>query len=900
MMPRKTDAPNLIAVIMPEGVLQLEWEPAEEAFGKSRQILQEELFRHFETAGDSWLLKLGFTDKKIPLSPSVSYWRELATQFTRQLIGTPDLEDLRDKIDLEFAAADIEGWLDRAPMMTGLDYLSADLLVRFWDRLHGAWRSAIQGHDGTVADFVRKYSPKSHLVGRIFFHMVENKDAAIPFAFLATYSTRLNKQGVSKHVPLKYALQEFAGNRAKLLDLLATVHEAAKTSTVLGQMLSSGGIFQPLAWSSEQAYRFLKDIPIFEAAGILCRIPNWWKTGAPRISLDLQFGARKPSFVGMEALLSFKAGLLLDGEPLSEEEIQRLLDQSEGLAFIKNRWVAVDPEKLKTVLAAHEKAEKMAIDGLSWLDAMRLQMNPEKMLGTEAAGPEILSVSHGQWLSKVMGQLREPQAIKALRPGKAFKATLRDYQQVGLNWLGLLHSLRLGACLADDMGLGKTIQVLALLNWIYGAKNRSETARPASLLVIPASLLSNWIAEINRFYPTLNFLVAHPGMHPKGELDRADTSLIEKHDFVITTYALAGRYEFLKNHAWYYLILDEAQAIKNPGTKQTRTLKQYNAQNRLILTGTPIENRLSDLWSLFDFINPGLLGSAAEFKRFAKTLDRDRSRYGILRQLIRPYILRRLKTDKQVIRDLPAKVEMKTYTDLSAKQVVLYKQLVGNLAKNLEEKDGMQRKGLILSALLKFKQLCNHPDQYLGGNGYGEAESGKFGRLREVCRTIREKRERVLIFTQFKEIIDPLCLFLAEVFHRQGVFLHGGVPVKKRKAVIDEFQGENYVPFMVLSLKAGGVGLNLTRANHVIHFDRWWNPAVENQATDRAFRIGQKKKVLVHKFIANGTIEEKIDSMIEDKQQLSADVIAAGREDWITEMDNEKVMEMFRLSLPER
>ena len=899
-MPRATTGLNLIAVIMPEGALQLEWEPTDSAIGKSRKLLQEELYQQFESGNDSWLLKIGFADRDVPLSPSMSYWRELAGQFTRKLIGTPDLETLRGTIMLDFTAEDIESWLNRAPVMTGLDYLDANLLVQFWERLHAAWRSAIQAHDGTVAAFIKKYSPKSHLVGRIFFHLVENKDSAHPFAFLATYSTRLNEKGDSKHVPLKYALQEFAGNQPKLLELLATVHEAAKTSPVLEQMLSSGSIFQPLAWSSGQAYLFLKDIPAFEKAGILCRIPNWWKTDAPRISLDLQFGNRRPSLLGMDALLAFDAGLLLDGEPLSREEIQQLLAQSEGLAFIKNKWVAVDPEKLKAVLTAHEKAAELAEKGLSWLDAMRLQMNPEKLLGKEAADTEAFTVSHGQWLSEVMGKLREPQTLEATRPGRNFKATLRNYQQVGLNWLGLLHSLRLGACLADDMGLGKTVQVLAFLNRLYGMKTNSRAVKPASLLVIPASLLANWTAEINRFYPGLRFLVAHPGMHPKEKLESADSCLIEKHELVITTYALASRYDFLKNHDWYYLILDEAQAIKNPGTKQTRTLKQYKAQSRLILTGTPIENRLSDLWSLFDFINPGLLGSAAEFKRFAKTLDRDNSRYGILRQLIRPYILRRLKTDKHVIRDLPDKVEMKTYTDLSSKQIVLYQQLVDRLGKTLAEKDGMQRKGLILSSLIKLKQLCNHPDQYLGGNGYGETESGKFGRLREVCRTIREKRERVLVFTQFKEIIDPLCGFLADIFHHPGLFMHGGVPVKKRKAILDEFQGEKYVPFMVLSLKAGGVGLNLTRANHVIHFDRWWNPAVENQATDRAFRIGQKKKVLVHKFIATGTIEEKIDLMIEEKRQLSEEVVAAGSEDWITEMDNRKVMEMFRLSLPEQ
>lgn len=896
-MAGKATERNLIAVLVPDGGLQLEWETADGAIGKSRTLLQDELYQCFVSDHEGWLLRLGLADAKVALSASMSYWRAFAGQFTRRLIRTPDLETLREGLRLELTADDMASWLSRAPMMTGLEYLDDALLANLWARLHAAWRSAMRAHDGTVADFIRAYRPSAHLVGRIFFHLVENRDAAHPFAFLATYSTRLNQAGDSRHVPLKFALQEFAGNQARLLELLATVHEAAKMSTVLEEMLSSGNIFQPLAWSSGQAYLFLKDIPVYENAGILCRIPDWWKAGGPRISLDLKFGTRKPSLVGMDAILSFNAGLLLDGEPLSREDIQRLLAQSEGLAFIKNKWVAVDPDKLQKILAAHEAAAKMADAGLSWLDAMRLQLNPERLLGDAAATVDPVSVSHGQWLADVLQKLRDPQALRAIRPGRTFKARLRKYQQTGLNWLCLLHSLRLGACLADDMGLGKTVQVLAFLNWLYAAKKGLKARRPASLLVIPASLLANWADEIRRFYPDLSFFIAHPGMHPQKELAHGGKGLIEAHDLVITTYALAGRYRFLQDHTWYYLILDEAQAIKNPGTRQTRILKTYTAENRLILTGTPIENRLSDLWSLFDFINPGLLGSAAEFKRFAKTLDQDRSRYGTLRQLIRPYILRRLKTDKTVIRDLPDKVEMKVYTDLSAKQIVLYRQLVGSLEKALADTDGMQRRGLILSSLMKLKQLCNHPDQYLGGNGYPEAESGKFGRLRDISRTIHEKRERVLVFTQFKEIIDPLCHFLADIFHHPGLMIHGSVSVKKRKAVVDEFQAAPYVPFMVLSLKAGGVGLNLTRASHVIHFDRWWNPAVETQATDRAFRIGQKKNVIVHKFITTGTIEEKIDLMIEEKRQLSEDVIAAGNENWITEMDDTRVMDMFRLSL---
>jgi len=345
------------------------------------------------------------------------------------------------------------------------------------------------------------------------------------------------------------------------------------------------------------------------------------------------------------------------------------------------------------------------------------------------------------------------------------------------------------------------------------------------------------------------------------------------------------------------VILDEAQAIKNPGTQQTKSVKILNSQNRIIMTGTPIENRLSDLWSLFDFLNPGLLGTAKEFGTFASNVKKTHNGYSRLKKIISPYILRRLKTDKSVISDLPEKVEMHTYAGLSKKQIVLYQNTVCELTKRLETVEGVQRRGIILASLMKFKQLCNHPDQFLGTGGYEEADSGKFLRLREICETIYEKREKVLVFTQFKEITGPLHAFLKTIFERDGLVLHGSTAVGMRKKIVEQFQGSEYIPYMVLSLKAGGVGLNLTEANHVIHFDRWWNPSVENQATDRAFRIGQKKNVIVHKFITKGTIEEKINDMLREKTKLTADVIQVTGEAMITEMDNKELVDLFKLTL---
>ncbi|UCF95025.1 MAG: DEAD/DEAH box helicase, partial [Desulfobacterales bacterium] len=750
---------------------------------------------------------------------------------------------------------------------------------------------------GTVAEFIRAYSPDVHLVGRVFFHLVENKDNNYPFAFLATYSTRLNKQGKSRHLPLKYALKEYENNKDKLLELLTTVHAAARQSPLLENLLDTGDLFHPLSWSAAEAFAFLKDIPIYENSGILCRIPNWWKGRPSRVAINISVGDAQPSFVGMDAILNFKVQLVLGDTEISAAEAQRLLQASEGLALIKNKWVAVDPAKLRQTLDAYERAQQMiAADALSLKDALRMQLTPEKLLDRDGAAIDC-RVSNGEWLETVIKKLLNPDLVAAVKPGRAFKAQLREYQQKGLNWLFFLHSLQFGACLADDMGLGKTVQVLAFLQILKSAFKKTAVGPQASLLVVPASLISNWVDEIGRFTPVLKYLVAHPGVNSGVQAETPAKHTLDAFDLVITTYALAQKYKWLQSHRWNYIILDEAQAIKNPGTKQAKALKNFACRNRIVMTGTPIENRLSDLWSLFDFLNPGLLGSAKEFKQFSKRLHDDPTGYAGLRRLIRPYILRRLKTDKAVISDLPDKIEMKTYAALSSKQILLYRKLTEEIRATIERTDGIQRKGLILASLMKFKQLCNHPDQYLGTGGYAEKESGKFARLREICETIYAKREKVLLFTQFKELTDPLAEFLENIFERSGLILHGSIPVGKRKKIIAQFQSPAYVPYMVLSLKAGGVGLNLTAANHVIHFDRWWNPAVENQATDRAFRIGQQKNVVVHKFITQGTVEERIDLMLEQKTHLAQDVIVAAGESWITEMKNEELWDLFKLTL---
>ncbi|MGH7073727.1 MAG: DEAD/DEAH box helicase, partial [Stellaceae bacterium] len=497
------------------------------------------------------------------------------------------------------------------------------------------------------------------------------------------------------------------------------------------------------------------------------------------------------------------------------------------------------------------------------------------------------------WLAETLKALRAPDG-RGIDPGPALNGTLRPYQRVGLKWLHLLSGLGLGACLADDMGLGKTIQVLSLLL----ARQRKDGHDRPSLLVAPASLLANWVAEIERFAPSLKAGIIHPSAMTADQLKEITPARLREFDLAITSYGSLLRIPALTETLWQFVVLDEAQAIKNPNAKQTRAAKALKGAARIALTGTPVENHLGDLWSIFDFINPGLLGTARQFTTYTRNLaERAHNPYGPLRELVRPYILRRMKTDKTVIADLPDKTEITAHCMLSRKQAAIYAQTVSDLAKRLEDSAGIERKGIVLTTLMRLKQICNHPSQWLNDNVWAEEDSGKLGRLREIAEVVAARQDKMLVFTQFREMTAPLQNYLAGIFGRSGVVLHGGTAVKDRKTLVRSFQEDEAVPFFILSLRAGGSGLTLTAASHVVHFDRWWNPAVENQATDRAFRIGQKRNVLVHKFVCRGTVEEKIDAMIENKKSLSNELLSGTGEINLTEMKNDEILRLVALDL---
>ena len=835
------------------------------------------------------------------MAPSAAYWREFARLYLGRLCHVPPGSNGRLAAIDPPEHGELGTFLLSVPPMPGAEYVRAEVLQDLWRTLDDWTRRSIQETKGGLSAFLSTHAPQWHQVGRVCFHLAENKrNPDYPFAFMATYTPSLSKGDRAQYLPLGRALDEYAGakNKPVLVKLLSPVNEAAKRSDFVRELVESGEVFHPQAWTPEEAYRLLKDASLLDESGVLMRLPDWWRK-RPRPKVSVTVGEKSKGRLGMDALLSFNVGLAVEGEPLSEKEWGKLLEGTDGLVFLKGRWVEVDREKLDEALAHWKAVEGLAEDGaISFIEGMRLLAGASADLsgdGDATNTSEWAFVKPGDWLKERLEGLRDPAVLADWSPGKNLHATLRPYQEVGAGWLSFLSELGIGACLADDMGLGKTIQVLALLT-----SGRKKTRRP-SLLVLPASLLSNWKAEIARFAPKLVARYVHPSETPKDRLAEMAANPEESLagvDVVLTTYAMLSRQTWLLEVDWNHVVLDEAQAIKNPGAKQTKTVKKLKGRSRIALTGTPVENRLSDLWSLFDFLCPGLLGSATKFKGFVKSLqERETAQYAPLRNLVRPYILRRLKTDKTIIADLPEKTEVRAHCGLSKRQAAVYQKSVRELAEAIKTLDGIQRRGLVLAFLMRFKQICNHPSQFLGDGEYAPKDSGKFSRLGKICEEIASRQEKALVFTQFREMTDPLAEFLGGVFGRDGLILHGGTPVKKRRSLVEAFDREDGPPFFVLSLKAGGTGLNLTAASHVIHFDRWWNPAVENQATDRAFRIGQTRNVLVHKFVCQGTVEEQIDKIIEEKTALADELLEGGAEKLLTEMSDEELLSFVSLDV---
>ena len=707
--------------------------------------------------------------------------------------------------------------------------------------------------------------------------------------------------------------------------LLAELGRAARLYPSLEGALGDGNPIQ-MRIPTRSAYEFLREIrPILIEQGFAVEAPDWWDSPTARLGAKLRLestgadpfagganGAASAS-MGLGTLVRYRWEISVGDTTLSLHEFEQLAAKRAPLVKVNGRWVEIRPEDVQAAIKfirENPGGDIRIAEALRMAYASDLRQTGIPVVGLDATG----------WMQAFLNSESAARQFEIVQAPSTFHGTLRPYQVRGVSWLAFQEHLGFGVCLADDMGLGKTVQLLALLAYerelaagrigINGMPLEAGQPQQApirvvapTLLVVPMSVVGNWIHETARFCPSLRVLVHHGTDRSLGEEFVSRTS---QSDLVITTYALANRdKEHLAKIKWERLVLDEAQYIKNPQSKQAQAVHAIDARSRIALTGTPVENRLTELWSIMDFLNPGYLGPPSAFRqRFGVPIERyhDRRRAEQLKGLIRPFVLRRLKSDPNVVADLPAKVESREFTHLTGEQASLYEQCVRRMLHQVDEAEGIQRRGLVLAALVKLKQICNHPALALkegvvgmGGGPVDPARSGKCIRLLEMLEEVLSEGDQTLIFTQFREMGAILSPMLAHHTGKQVLFLHGGTTQAQRQQMIDTFQrGDGAHPILILSLKAGGVGLNLTAATHVFHFDRWWNPAVENQATDRAYRIGQTRTVQVHKFVCRGTLEERIDQMIESKTELAANIIGAG-EAWLTELDTRQLRDILTL-----
>lgn len=918
---------NAIAV-GPSGRLRLIVEQDLPASTLSEALLRQ-LQQELTGSNAAGLVTLASSSWPAELPATFAFWRNWGRIFFRSVCSSEEEPGQSWRSLACPSDEDLSVLVSSAPPMVGLEYVTVPLLQQSWhDLCEYAASSAVAEAGGPLA-WLQRLNPLAHLVGKVTFHLAENKrDPDRPFAFLATFAHKVSAQAKPQHRPLADAVKQSVAesDRDQLQRLLEPVRRAAEKSTFVAELLKSKRLFAPQAWSAQEAYRFLQESPLMEAAGVVIRLPNWWaarRTTRPQV--QVRIGEKEPSALGLNGLVDFDAHVVMDGAELTPEELNRLLAESPGLTLLRGKWVEVDQRRLKEALDHWRSLRSSNPQGLDLVEGMRLLAGATIIPGEEP--DEVVAdwsaVVAGDWLRSTLLRMRGSGESDRCQPGRDLNATLRSYQVEGVRWLWFMTELGLGACLADDMGLGKTIQILDLLLQRKRAAGK-QTVAP-SLLIVPASLLGNWKQEAARFAPSLRVCLVHRSEMDSEELEQRtgsgrktqvkakggqapkrepvpllpDSRGFGDVDLVITSYGMIRRQDWLKDIRWSLIILDEAQAIKNAGAAQTKAVKGLKGDRRIVMTGTPIENHVGELWSLFDFSSPGLLGSAGDFKRYVSRLNKqkDGQAFAGLRRLVRPYILRRQKTDPEIARDLPEKIEMRAECGLSVQQTVLYARVIEDLKQQLEEADGIKRRGLILSVLMQFKQICNHPALFLKEATYDPRQSGKYERLAQLCEPVIARQEKVLVFTQFQSMCEPLAEYLQTIFGLPGLVLHGGTPVKRRSGLVQEFQQDPDRPFFVISLKAGGSGLNLTAASHVVHFDRWWNPAVENQATDRAFRIGQKSNVLVHKFVCRGTVEERIDAMIADKRAIAEQILDAEGSPHLTELSDDELLKFVSLDL---
>ncbi len=753
-----------------------------------------------------------------------------------------------------------------------------------------AWRAQLSGRhqetDFTLCFRLEEASADDTDNWQLHFLVASRHDPSLKLSLADYWSLKPKARAAAR--------QPFGQDFEK--DLLLALGSAARIYPTIWSGLATD---QPAACqlTLEEAFTFLKEISwVLGDAGFTVIVPAWWTPqGRRRTKIRMKTSMRSakgtnsnaPGRLSLDAVIAYSYELSIGGEPVSAKEWEQLVNARSSLVQFRGQWIELDRAKMQQMLEFWKLHQGEASE-----------ISLQAMLKLGAQSPNDLEWEHDSDLREMLARLQDKNTFAPIADPQHLQATLRDYQRRGVSWLRYLEGLGLHPCLADDMGLGKTIQIIACLLKEREEEREEEAELLPTLIIAPTSVIGNWSKEIARFAPQLRVHVHQGSTRIKEK--QAFGEICQSKDVLLTSFALARLDDkLLQGIKWHRVVVDEAQNIKNPQAAQTRAILKLNSLHRIALTGTPVENRLRDLWSIFHFLNPDYLGKEAQFRKvFELPIQKENNlkQSTILKQLVEPFILRRVKTDKKIIDDLPDKIEQKMYCTLSTEQASLYEAVVRDVEEKLKEVDGIQRRGLILATLLKLKQICNHPAQFLqDGSAFTTERSHKLQRFAEMIEEVIESGESALVFTQFTEIGDALEKYLGQQLHYNTYYLHGGTSVPRRERMVSEFQDADSEPSVfILSLRAGGVGLNLTRANHVFHFDRWWNPAVEDQATDRAFRIGQGKNVFVHKFVAIGTMEERIDEMIEDKKRLSSLVVGSD-ESWLTELDNATFKDLIAL-----
>lgn len=803
-----------------------------------------------------------------------------------------------DEATLTPTQAETSDLLERMPPLHGND-LTASGLCRWFQSLGPALQQAAEREGCTPEAWLCRLGEGWQQLGTLCFHLAENAGEnaeSSPFAFLATFIHKVGQDNKPRHAPLGLAAQLTSQDPASLPALLRPLKQVAAQSPFLAGLINSRAIYQPCSWGARQAYQFLEAQPLLEQAGIDVRIVNLWKTRPPQVELNVRLetdgssSPGQPPSINVHSLLHFIPQLALGNHRLTEEEITELLAGEDGLIRFRGDWVRLDKDRLQHLLDKWRQASRMAAGGIPLLTGLRYLLGKQRNALPQLPPPEPgMRLTPGDRLAQSLSNLQWGNHVPDLPP--ALSSILRPYQAEGVRFLLNTTEAGFGACLADDMGLGKTLQVIA---WLAHLHRAGALDQGAALIIAPASLLSNWQDELRRFAPQINTITLHPyalKREDAGYLHHLPSWLLHRAHVALTTYGMVAQHELLAQTSFPALVLDEAQAIKNEDSQRTRAIMKLSSARRVALTGTPVENSLSELHSLFEFLNPGLLGTSKEFQGMIRDMGSD---YSPLRRLIRPFLLRRLKSDPALLPELPPKTELPAYCWLTPEQTRLYAREVEALRAVIQEPDPQTRLMLTLPILSRLKQICNHPAQYLGESYYDPARSGKMQRLGHLAQQIEAAGDCCLVFTQYRSIIEPLHDYLTTRFGAPGLTLHGGTPIRERQRLVERFQTPGGPRFFILSLKAAGTGLTLTRARHVIHVDRWWNPAVENQASDRAYRIGQRHPVLIHPMICRGTIEENIHRMLQLKNRMADTLLSGGLEKLLLHLSPEELLALVQ------